>query len=127
MRQRAETQTMPAKQGAPALRGALVSSQCKRDAGTLALAAISDISTSSQVKLPRVHPFPGSVRELPNVVGCAAIMRRGTRIDRDCLPPELLGSDLPSIRGSAPQSLLHELEAATIAPTPRQHGGNSEH
>ena len=72
------------------------------------------------------YEFPGNVRQLQNVIEHAVVLCRGSRIEIDCLPAELLqetsgrkGAESGSVGG-----LLPAAEAATILETLRQYGGH---
>jgi PAS domain S-box-containing protein len=70
--------------------------------------------------------FPGNVRQLQNVIEHAVVLCRGSRIDVDSLPTELLqatsaGKAVASRLAGSP---LVDAEAATILQTLRQHGGH---
>ncbi len=62
------------------------------------------------------HTFPGNVRELRNIVERAVVLSRGTVIEPEYLPPELLNADrVNEVRGkAAAHGPLSESEAATI-------------
>lgn len=72
------------------------------------------------------HPFPGNVRELQNVIEHAVVLSRGSRIEVDSLPAELL--DEPSAHEAdsrdAAGGPLREAEAATILQALQQHAGH---
>ena len=71
------------------------------------------------------HSFPGNVRELRNIVERAVVLSRGTVIEPECLPPELLDVGGADVRSKTPaQSPLGESEAATILHALRQHAGH---
>ena len=72
------------------------------------------------------HTFPGNVRELRNIVERAVVLSRGTVIEPECLPPELLGADGANVvRGkTAAHGPLSESEAATILHALRQQAGH---
>ncbi len=85
---------------------------------------VESISAEAMAELMR-HSFPGNVRELQNIVERAVVLCRGTQIDLENLPPELLDAPPPRANCStATQSPLSESEAATILLALRQQGGH---
>ena len=85
---------------------------------------VESISAEAMSELMR-HSFPGNVRELQNIVERAVVLCRGTQIELENLPPELLdASPLQAGSSTAPQSPLSESEAATILHALRQQGGH---
>lgn len=85
---------------------------------------VESISAEAMSELMR-HSFPGNVRELQNIVERAVVLCRGTQIEMENMPPELLdASPLQARSSTAPQSPLSESEAATILHALRQQGGH---
>jgi PAS domain S-box-containing protein len=72
------------------------------------------------------YDFPGNVRQLQNVVEHSVVLCRGSRIDVNSLPMELL-QETPGPRGresSTGGGPLVRAEAATILQTLREYGGH---
>jgi len=86
---------------------------------------IEGLSAEALAVLMR-HSFPGNVRELRNIVERAVVLSRGSVIEPECLPPELLDvgrTDVVHGRTAA-HSPLSESEAATILHALRQQAGH---
>jgi len=72
------------------------------------------------------HNFPGNVRELENFIEYAFVLCRGSVIEAQHLPRELLGGELKSdAEETRPFSNpLKQAEVITIMEALREHGGN---
>jgi transcriptional regulator with PAS, ATPase and Fis domain len=86
---------------------------------------IEGVSAEALAVLMR-HAFPGNVRELRNIVERAVVLSRGTVIEPQCLPPELLdvGGTRVDYSQALPHNPLGQSEAATIVRELRQHAGH---
>jgi PAS domain S-box-containing protein len=70
------------------------------------------------------HDFPGNARELENIVEHAFVLCRGSMIELEHLPPEIVGRDglaAPRLRSGL---TLQEMEKVLIADALRRHEGN---
>lgn len=86
---------------------------------------IEGLSAEALAVLMR-HSFPGNVRELRNIVERAVVLSRGSVIEPESLPPELLdarGTNVVPGRTAA-HSPLSDSEAATILHALRKQAGH---
>jgi DNA-binding NtrC family response regulator len=61
---------------------------------------VTGVSPEAERALSR-YPWPGNVRELKNVLERAILLQRGTVVEADDLPPEILGAEGPAASGAA--------------------------
>lgn len=86
---------------------------------------ISGVSDKALRLLLR-YDYPGNVRELENIIEHAFVLCRGDRIDIDCLPREITGSQMERIPclSKTEASPFAQAEAELIEKTLKKYGGD---
>ncbi|MGQ9648125.1 MAG: sigma-54 interaction domain-containing protein [Thermodesulfobacteriota bacterium] len=86
---------------------------------------ISGVSDKALRLLLR-YDYPGNVRELENIIEHAFVLCRGDRIDIDCLPREITGSQMERIPclSKTEASPFEQAEAELIGKTLKKYGGD---
>jgi PAS domain S-box-containing protein len=72
------------------------------------------------------HGFPGNARELENIIEHAFVLCRGSVIELQHLPPELVAVRSPGVAGVGPAMSLRALETLHITDALRRNRGNRQ-